>query len=168
MGTRDYLRDREAIEGQQRCGLAVYAVADSGRGRRHGEPEHRYRSCFQRDRDRVIHSSAFRRLEAKTQVFLNEASDYHRTRLTHTIEVAQIARTMARILAVNEDLAEAAALAHDLGHPPYGHCGESVLNELMAEHGGFEHNLHGLRVVEVLEHPYPSFRGLNLMYETRE
>ncbi len=123
---------------------------------------------FQRDRDRVIHCAAFRRLEAKTQVFLGAESDYYRTRLTHTMEVAQVARTMARILGVNEDLAEAAALAHDLGHPPYGHGGEGVLNELMAGQGGFEHNRQSLRIVEYLEHPYPGFRGLNLTYETRE
>lgn len=168
--SESYLRDREGIEALERGRLAVYAVSSGGGEgrRRYSEPEHRYRTCFQRDRDRVIHSAAFRRLEAKTQVFGGESSDYHRTRLTHTIEVAQVARTLARILAVNEDLAEAAALAHDLGHPPYGHCGEGVLNELMREHGGFEHNAHALRVVEFLEHPYPSFRGLNLMYETRE
>ncbi len=152
----------------ERARLAGYAVlcVDS-RGRGHAEPEHVYRTAFQRDRDRIVHSSAFRRLEAKTQVFTVPAGDYYRTRLTHTFEVSLIARTMARALAVNEDLAEAAALAHDLGHPPYGHCGEAVLNELMSGHGGFEHNRHSLRVVDYLEHPYPDFRGLNLSYETR-
>lgn len=166
--TKDaFLRNRQAFSQQQRRCLAPYAVADDAARRRHDEPEHPYRSSFQRDRDRVIHSAAFRRLEAKTQVFLTDASDYYRTRLTHTIEVTQIARTMARILGVNEDLTEAAALAHDLGHPPYGHCGEAVLNELMAGHSGFEHNAHALRVVQFLEHPYPRFRGLNLTYQTR-
>ena len=148
--------------------LAAYAVLSSqSRGRIHPEPEHEYRTCFQRDRDRIIHCAAFRRLEAKTQVFLDPTSDYYRTRLTHTMEVAQVARTMARILSLNEDLAESAALAHDLGHPPFGHCGEAVLNELMADHGHFEHNRHSLRIVEYLEHPYPAFRGLNLTWETR-
>ena len=148
--------------------LAPYAVTSSdSRLRVHAEPEHTYRTCFQRDRDRVIHCAAFRRLEAKTQVFLDPPGDYHRTRLTHTLEVAQIARTMARILAVNQDLSEAAALAHDLGHPPYGHAGEKVLNELMQNNGGFEHNHHSLRIVEFLEHPYPDFPGLNLTFETR-
>jgi len=165
----DCLRNRETQEREERKKLAEYALASAdSRGRRYLEVEHPYRSCFQRDRDRVIHCAAFRRLEAKTQVFLDDGSDYYRTRLTHTIEVAQIARTAARILSVNEDLAEAAALAHDLGHPPYGHCGEAVLNDLMAESGGFEHNRQSLRVVEYLEHPYPDFRGLNLTYETRE
>ncbi|MBI9017757.1 MAG: deoxyguanosinetriphosphate triphosphohydrolase [Phycisphaerae bacterium] len=149
--------------------LASYAVhAEYSKGRSYKEDRHLFRTCFQRDRDRIIHCAAFRRLEAKTQVFMLVEHDYYRTRLTHTIEVAQIARTLARILKVNEDLAEAAALAHDLGHPPYGHCGEEVLNELMQGHGGFEHNLQSLRTVEYLEHPYPNFRGLNLSYETRE
>jgi dGTPase len=163
------LLTRKTLEQWEKQYLASFAVvsADSC-GRRHCEPEHEYRTCFQRDRDRIIHSAAFRRLEAKTQVFLEPGSDYYRTRLTHTMEVAQIARTMARILSLNEDLAEATALAHDLGHPPYGHSGEAVLNELMADHGGFEHNRQSLRIVEYLEHPYPSFRGLNLTYETRE
>lgn len=159
---------REAQELHEIGNLASYAAtAANTRGRVHHEEKHPYRTCFQRDRDRVIHSAAFRRLEAKTQVFLGQENDYYRTRLTHTIEVSQIARTMARALGVNEDLAEAAALAHDLGHPPYGHCGEMVLNELMAKYGGFEHNRHSLRVVDYLEHPYPGFRGLNLTYETR-
>ena len=149
--------------------LADYAVhAEHSRGRVYAEEPHMFRTCFQRDRDRIIHCAAFRRLEAKTQVFMLVEHDYYRTRLTHSIEVAQIARTLARILKVNEDLAEAAALAHDLGHPPYGHCGEEVLNDLMQGHGGFEHNLQSLRTVEYLEHPYPDFRGLNLSYETRE
>ena len=164
-----YLQKREDLEERELQNLAPYAQkAAQSRGRRHPEPQHPYRSCYQRDRDRVIHSAAFRRLEAKTQVFLDPASDYYRTRLTHTMEVAQIARTMARILSLNEDLAEATALAHDLGHSPYGHSGEAVLDELMAGKGGFEHNRQSLRIVEYLEHPYPSFRGLNLTYETRE
>lgn len=148
--------------------LASYAICSArSRGRSFSELEHPHRTCFQRDRDRIIHSAAFRRLEAKTQVYIGDSNDYYRTRLTHTIEVAQIARTIARTLAVNEDLAEAIALAHDLGHPPYGHAGEAVLNELMADYGGFEHNHQSLRTVDYLEHPYPSFRGLNLSYETR-
>ncbi|MCH9023453.1 MAG: deoxyguanosinetriphosphate triphosphohydrolase, partial [Planctomycetes bacterium] len=146
-----------------------YAVAAAlSIGRRHHEPEHPYRTCFGRDRDRIIHSAAFRRLEAKTQVFFEPKNDHLRTRLTHTIEVAQIARAIARTLAVNEDLAEAAALAHDLGHPPYGHAGEAVLDSLMKDHGGFEHNAQSIRIVEQLEHPYPDFHGLNLSLETLE
>lgn len=156
------------LEESERGRLARYAVlSGESLGRQYEEPEHDCRGCFQRDRDRVVHSAAFRRLDAKTQVFL-EGRDYYRTRLTHTMEVALIARTLARTLMVNEDLAEAAALAHDLGHSPYGHCGEAVLNELMANDGGFEHNSHSLRVVTYLEHPYPQFRGLNLTFETRE
>ncbi len=126
------------------------------------------RTAFQRDRDRIIHTQAFRRLEYKTQVFVNHEGDHYRTRLTHTIEVSQIARSMARALALNEELAEAVALAHDLGHPPFGHAGEKVLDDLMGKHGGFEHNLQALRIVEVLEKRYPSFPGLNLTWETRE
>ena len=164
-----YLQDRTERQRQERQCLARYALFSSdAQGRRHPEPEHPYRTCFQRDRDRIIHCAAFRRLEAKTQVFLDVRDDYYRTRLTHTIEVAQIARTMARALRVNEDLTEAVALAHDLGHPPYGHAGETVLDNLTAGEGGFEHNRHSLRIVEYLEHPYPSFRGLNLTYETRQ
>jgi len=169
MTMSNYILSREAQEQHESERLARYAVISSASlGREHPEPEHQYRSCFQRDRDRIIHSAAFRRLEAKTQVFLDTAGDYYRTRLTHTIEVAQIARTMARVLSLNEDLAEAAGLAHDLGHPPYGHAGEIILNELLGEYGGFEHNRQSLRIVRYLEHPYPSFRGLNLTYETRE
>ncbi len=148
--------------------MAGYAVFSSDNpGRRYPEPEHEYRCCFQRDRDRILHSASFRRLEAKTQVFGDTRADYFRTRLTHSFEVSQIARTLARALGVNEDLTEAASLAHDLGHPPYGHCGEEVLDNLMSGHGGFEHNSQSLRVVDYLEHPYPSFRGLNLCFETR-
>ncbi|MBI5587716.1 MAG: deoxyguanosinetriphosphate triphosphohydrolase [Deltaproteobacteria bacterium] len=149
--------------------LAPYA-AKSGetRGRRHSEPEHPFRTPFQRDRDRIIHSHAFRRLEYKTQVFVYHEGDHYRTRLTHTIEVAQICRTMARAMGLNEDLAEAIALAHDLGHPPFGHSGEKVLDGLMSGHGGFEHNAHSLRIVEELETRYPGFNGLNLTWEVRE
>ena len=138
------------------------------RGRMHEEPEHEYRSAYQRDRDRIIHSKAFRRLEYKTQVFLNHEGDHYRTRLTHTLEVAQISRTIARALGLNEDLTEAIALAHDLGHTPFGHSGESALQEMMQDHGGFEHNRHGLRVVDVLERQYAGFRGINLTHEVRE
>jgi dGTPase len=149
--------------------LAPYAMrAGQTRGRRFPEHEHPYRSAYQRDRDRIIHSAAFRRLMYKTQVLVNHTSDHHRTRLTHTLEVAQISRTIARRLRLNEDLTEAIALAHDLGHPPFGHAGEEALDECMAAHGGFEHNRHGLRIVEQLEHRYPSFPGLNLTWELRE
>jgi dGTPase len=149
--------------------LASYAIraAETG-GRVHPEPEHALRSPFERDRDRVIHSSAFRRLEYKTQVFVNHEGDYYRTRLTHTLEATQIARSLTRFLRLNEDLAEAVALVHDVGHPPFGHAGETALRELMAEHGGFEHNLQGLRVVDTLEVRYPGFNGLNLSWEVRE
>ena len=149
--------------------LSSYASrSDKSRGRRHKETEHPYRSMFQRDRERIIHTTAFRRLEYKTQVFVNHEGDYYRTRLTHTIEVAQIARTIARTLLLNEDLAESIALAHDLGHTPFGHSGEEVLNEIMKGHGGFDHNMQGLRVVDILEDRYPDFIGLNLTYEVRE
>ena len=148
--------------------LRSYAVTESiSKGRAFAEQPHRYRSDFERDRDRIIHCSAFRRLEGKTQVFTPGLDDYYRTRLTHTIEVAQIGRTIARALGLNEALTEAICLAHDLGHSPFGHAGEAALNELMADHGGFEHNAQTLRIVELLEHPYPAFMGLNLMCETR-
>ncbi len=149
--------------------LAPYAVAEMNtRGRRHLEPAPSWRSEFQRDRDRILHSSAFRRLEYKTQVFVNHEGDMFRTRLTHTLEVAQIARSVARALALNEDLVEAITLAHDLGHTPFGHAGQHALNACMREFGGFEHNLHSLRVVDELEQRYPAFMGLNLLFETRE
>ncbi len=141
---------------------------EDSRCRVHPEAEHPYRSAFQRDRDRVIHSTAFRRLEYKTQVFVNHEGDHYRTRLTHTLEVAQISRSLARALGLNEDLTEAIALAHDLGHTPFGHAGEEALNGLMCHHGGFEHNAHGLRVVDLLERRYPDFPGLNLSFEVRE
>ena len=149
--------------------LAPYAVSEAtSRGRAHDEEAPAYRSAFQRDRDRIIHSAAFRRLEYKTQVFVNHEGDMFRTRLTHSIEVAQISRTIARALGLNEDLVEAIALAHDLGHTPFGHAGQDALNACMRDHGGFEHNLQSLRVVDVLEERYASFPGLNLTYETRE
>ena len=149
--------------------LAPYAVGPhNSRGRRHSEPAPAGRSEFQRDRDRIIHSTAFRRLEYKTQVFVNHEGDLFRTRLTHSLEVAQIARSVARSLRLNEDLAEAIALAHDLGHTPFGHAGQDALNACMKPHGGFEHNLQSLRVVDVLEERYGGFDGLNLTFETRE
>ena len=149
--------------------LAPYAFkCKDSRGRVYPEKEHPYRSCYQRDRDRIVHSTAFRRLEYKTQVFVNHEGDYYRTRLTHTLEVAQIARSIARVLLLNEDLTEAIALAHDLGHTPFGHSGEDTLKQLMKRHGGFDHNIHGLRVVDVLEERYPEFKGLNLSWEVRE
>ncbi|MCL1911753.1 MAG: deoxyguanosinetriphosphate triphosphohydrolase [Leptospirales bacterium] len=144
------------------------ATSLKSRGRKYQEDTHPYRAPFQRDRERIIHSKAFRRLEYKTQVFINREGDHYRTRLTHTIEVAQIARTIARALRVNEDLAESIALAHDLGHTPFGHAGERRLNLLLAEHGGFEHNIQSLRVVDTLEKNYSDFNGLNLTWETRE
>ncbi|QNA87644.1 deoxyguanosinetriphosphate triphosphohydrolase [Massilia sp. Dwa41.01b] len=151
------------------CNLAPYAAHPAkSRGRRFAEPAPGSRSEFQRDRDRIIHSTAFRRLEYKTQVFLNHEGDLFRTRLTHSIEVAQIGRTLARSLRLNEDLVEATALAHDLGHTPFGHVGQDVLNECMKDYGGFEHNLQSLRVVDQLEEHYGAFDGLNLTFETRE
>ena len=148
--------------------LQLYAAMEKdSKGRQFAEKPHPYRSDFERDRDRIIHCSAFRRLEGKTQVFTPGLDDYYRTRLTHSIEVAQIGRTIAKALGLNESLTEAICLAHDLGHAPFGHAGEAVLNDLMADHGGFEHNAQTLRIVDVLEHPYPQFMGLNLMYETR-
>jgi dGTPase len=132
------------------------------------EEPHPYRTCFQRDRDRIVHCSAFRRLDFKTQVFVPHEHDHFRTRLTHTLEVSQVGRSIGRALRLNEDLIEAVALAHDLGHPPFGHSGEEALNELMADQGGFEHNRQSLRVVDYLEHPYPAFRGLNLTGVVRE
>jgi dGTPase len=138
------------------------------KGRKHPEPPHPFRSVYQRDRDRIVHSTAFRRLMHKTQVLVNQAGDYHRTRLTHTLEVTQISRTIARQLGLNEDLTEAIALLHDLGHPPFGHAGESALSECMRDHGGYEHNRHGLRLVEILEYRYPDFPGLNLSWEVLE
>ncbi len=163
----------EDIAEREDAMLAPYAMkARNTRGRVHDEREAEYRGTtrgvYQRDRDRIIHCTAFRRLEYKTQVFVNHEGDNYRTRLTHTIEVSQIARGIARALRLNEDLAEAVALAHDIGHTPFGHSGEDALRELMAGHGGFEHNTHGLRIVDKLERRYPNFTGLNLTYEVRE
>src|SRR5271170_3196344 len=150
-------------------GLAPYAAhAEHSRGRRHPEPAPEYRSEYQRDRDRIVHSTAFRRLVYKTQVFVNHEGDLYRTRLTHSLEVAQIARTIARALRLNEELSEAICLAHDLGHTPFGHAGQDALNECMADFGGFEHNLQSLRVVDELEEHYADFDGLNLTFECRE
>lgn len=160
---------REEQEKREDSCLAPYAMKSMHtRGRVYPEDEHPYRSIYQRDKDRIIHSTAFRRLEYKTQVFVNHEGDYYRTRLTHTIEVAQIARSIARVLCLNEDLSEAIALAHDLGHTPFGHSGEDALRVLMKDHGGFEHNIQGLRVVDILEKRYSQFSGLNLSWEVRE
>jgi len=164
---RDDLHNREERE------LAPYAMhATESRGRIQPEEDQAYRSVYrglyQRDRDRIVHSRAFRRLEYKTQVFVNHEGDHYRTRLTHTLEVAQISRSIARVLRLNEDLVEAIALGHDLGHTPFGHSGEEALGELMKDDGGFEHNTHGLRVVDKLERRYPNYDGLNLTYEIRE
>jgi dGTPase len=149
--------------------LAPYAMRSrDSKGRRYPEEPHPFRTIFQRDRERVIHSTAFRRLVGKTQVLVGRINDHHRTRLTHSLEVAQISRTVARRLRLNEDLTEAIALSHDLGHPPFGHAGERALNECLSDHGGFDHNLFGLRRVERLEERYPEFPGLNLSWEVRE
>ena len=163
------MRNQNKVNNLDNLTLASYAMkSELSQGRVYPEKEHPYRSCYQRDRDRIIHSAAFRRLEYKTQVFVNHEGDYYRTRLTHTIEVAQIARTIAGVLGLNIDLTEAIALAHDLGHTAFGHSGEEALDELMAKCGGFNHNLHGLRVVDYLEERYTDFPGLNLTYELRE
>ncbi|NLE77040.1 MAG: deoxyguanosinetriphosphate triphosphohydrolase [Chloroflexi bacterium] len=162
-------RSRTAWQEVEALLLAPYAVSSQrSRGRAYPDDEPPYRSPFQRDRDRIIHTTAFRRLVYKTQVFIVHEGDHYRTRLTHTLEVSQIGRTMSRALGANEDLTEAICLAHDLGHTPFGHCGEEVLHELMAEHGGFDHNQQSLRIVEKLEDRYPDFRGLNLTWEVRE
>ena len=148
--------------------IQSFAVTEiNSKGRRFKEPAHAYRMPFERDRDRIIHTSAFRRLEGKTQVFMPQTNDQYRTRLTHSIEVSQIGRTIAKSLGLNEALTEAVCLAHDLGHSPFGHSGEAALNEIMKNFNGFEHNAQTLRIVDVLERPYPDFVGLNLMYETR-
>ena len=162
-------KTREQIEADERRVLAPYAQKSGDSvGREHSEARHPFRTEFQRDRARIIHSRAFRRLEYKTQVFLNGTGDHLRTRLTHSIEVASIGRTIARALALNEDLVETIALAHDLGHSPFGHSGEEMLAECMREHGGFDHNRQSLRVVELLESAYSDFPGLNLTFEVRE
>lgn len=162
-------RTRQAMERMEQAELAGYAQkSGESRGRQYHETGHAYRTEFQRDRARIIHSRAFRRLEYKTQVFLNGTGDHLRTRLTHSIEVASISRTIARALGLNEDLAEAIALAHDMGHSPFGHSGEEMLAECMRDYGGFDHNKQSLRVVEFLENAYPGFPGLNLTFEVRE
>jgi dGTPase len=163
------VRTREGYGLEEDARLAPFGQRSArSRGRVHPEPEHAYRSAFQRDRDRIVHSRAFRRLEYKTQVFIHHEGDHYRNRLTHTLEGSQIARTIARALRVNEDLAEAVALAHDLGHTPFGHAGERVLDALLDGEGGFDHNRQTLRIVDLLEDRYPDFRGLNLTAETRE
>jgi len=162
-------KTREQMEAGERTTLAPFGQkSGESRGRKYSQPSHAYRTEFQRDRARIIHSRAFRRMEYKTQVFLNGTGDHLRTRLTHSIEVASISRTIARALRLNEDLAEAIALAHDLGHAPFGHSGEEMLAECMRHHGGFDHNRQSVRVVELLETPYPNFPGLNLTFEVRE
>jgi len=163
------LKTRQQLEADERQALAPYAcLAAESRGRIHPEGESAHRTAFQKDRDRVLHTSAFRRLEYKTQVFVNYEGDYYRTRLTHTLEVAQVATGIARALGLNEDLAETIALAHDLGHPPFGHSGEKALDELTRHVGGFDHNRQSLRIVTQLERRYPDFPGLNLTWETLE
>jgi len=160
---------RELLEARERQTLAPYAMkSGDSKGRQYPDEEAPYRTVFQRDRDRILHTTAFRRLEYKTQVFVNHEGDYFRTRLTHTLEVAQIGRTIARALGANEDLVEAICLAHDMGHPPFGHSGETSLARLMAEHGSFDHNRQTLRIVTFLEARYKDFPGLNLSYEVRE
>ncbi|MCP4427127.1 MAG: deoxyguanosinetriphosphate triphosphohydrolase [Chloroflexi bacterium] len=163
------LYKREKLEEIETAVLAPYALKSAqSRGRVHPETPSATRTAFERDRDRIIHTTAFRRLEYKTQVFVNYEGDHYRTRLTHTLEVAQLGRSLARGLGVNQDLTEAICLAHDLGHSPFGHAGEHILNELMKDHGGFNHNTQSFRVVTELEERYPNFKGLNLTYETRE
>ena len=163
------IRTRAEKEQLERATLAPCAQrSGDSAGREHPEPPHPHRTAYERDRARIVHSRAFRRLEYKTQVFLNGTGDHLRTRLTHTIEVASISRTIARALALNEDLAETIALSHDLGHAPFGHSGEETLDELMRDHGGFEHNLQSLRIVELVEQKYPNFPGINLSWEVRE
>ena len=160
---------RERLEHNERLTLAPYAcLAGESRGRIHDEPESAHRTAFQKDRDRVLHTSAFRRLEYKTQVFVNYEGDYYRTRLTHTLEVAQVGTSIARALGLNEDLSETIALAHDLGHPPFGHSGEKALDTLTQDIGGFDHNRQSLRIVTELERRYAGFPGLNLSWETLE
>lgn len=162
-------RDRLALETNESSLLAPYSIhSRDSKGRIYPEDEPSYRTCFQRDRDRIIHTSAFRRLEYKTQVFINYEGDYYRTRLTHELEVAQIGRTIARAIGGNEDLVEAICLAHDLGHPPFGHSGEVALSKLMKDNGGFDHNKHSLRIVTFLERRFPEFPGLNLTREVLE
>lgn len=167
--SRGHIYGRSVFEKNEEAVLAPYAMKSAlSRGRTYPEDEHDFRTCYQRDRDRIIHSTAYRRLEYKTQVFVNLEGDYYRTRLTHTSEVVQIARSLAKTLGLNEELTESIALAHDIGHTPFGHSGEDVLDALMKDEGGFEHNIHSLRVLDVLEEKYPDFPGLNLSWETKE
>jgi dGTPase len=164
-----HLVDRGVLEAREDQLFAPYGMRSArSRGRRYPEPEDPLRTCYQRDRDRIIHSSSFRRLEYKTQVFVNHEGDNYRTRLTHSLEGAQIGRSVARALGLNEELTECLVLGHDLGHTPFGHSGERVMDELMKEHGGFEHNQQTLRILELLEERYPGFPGLNLTWEVRE
>lgn len=161
--------NRQHYEETEARALAPYAIKSrDSKGREHPEEEATYRTAFQRDRDRILHTTAFRRLEYKTQVFVNYEGDYYRTRLTHTLEVTQIGRSLSRAFGANEDLVEAICLSHDLGHPPFGHSGEKILNELMEDHGGFDHNKQSLRIITKLESRYPDWRGLNPTYELRE
>ncbi|MBI3996483.1 MAG: deoxyguanosinetriphosphate triphosphohydrolase [Candidatus Omnitrophica bacterium] len=163
------LASRQELEAREAQWLAPYAMKSrESKGRQHPESEDAFRTAYRRDRDRIIHTTAFRRLEYKTQVFVNHEGDHYRTRLTHTLEVAQIAVSIARILRLNEDLVEVVSLAHDIGHPPFGHAGEDALRELMEGHGGFDHNIQGLRIVDLIEARYPGFPGLNLTWEVRE
>lgn len=160
---------KKEIKDWEEKNLASWAMKSKySRGRNFKEKEHSYRSLYQRDRDRILHSAYFRRLELKTQVYVYHEGDYYRTRLTHTLEVAQIGRTIAKTLNLNEDLTEALCLAHDLGHPPFGHAGETALDQIMADFGGFDHNIQSLRIVDKIETRYPTFSGLNLAWETRE
>ena len=160
---------RERLQEEEEMRLAPFASkSKESKGRKRKEPPHEYRTCFQRDRDRIIHSAAFRALQYKTQVFVIHEADFYRTRLTHTLEVMQISRILARSLGANEDLVEAIALAHDIGHPPFGHAGEEELQALMKDKGGFDHNLQSLRIIDETELRYPDFPGLNLTWETRE
>jgi dGTPase len=163
------MRTREHLEHNEHITLAPYAACSAAsRGRAYPEAEAPYRTAFQRDRERVLHTTAFRRLQGKTQVFVVTEGDYYRTRITHTMEVAQIGRTIARALGANEDLVEGVCLAHDLGHPPFGHSGERYLDDLMRDHGGFDHNQRSFQIITNLERRYPEFPGLNLTYEFRE
>ena len=163
------LMTRVELELNESRSIAPYGFKSSNsRGREYNEEKALYRTEYQRDRDRILHTTAFRRLEYKTQVFENNEGDYYRTRLTHSLEVAQVGRTIARALAVNEDLVEAICLAHDLGHPPFGHTGERILSSLLTKHGGFDHNKQSIRIVTDIECRYPNYRGLNLTWEVRE
>ena len=167
--SREHFSGYQSIPDRENYLLAHYAIrSQNTAGRKYAEPVQVYRGPYQRDRDRIIHTAAYRRLSHKTQVFTNEFGDYHRNRLTHTLEVCSIARTIARALRLNEDLVEAMALMHDIGHPPFGHSGEDVLDACLVDDGGFSHNRHALRIVEVLEQRYPDFPGLNLSMETLE